>query len=214
MKISKRPGRPSKQAASISKAAIYACAMDIIKEDSVDALSFRILARRLGVTPMTVSYHVGSRDQMIAELIAQHFTDIATVVPDGTPGQKLRFLLLRYCEAALANSSLVRCMLRDPNQMPEAILHLTKLIRCETQTLNEGDEGDVMLNLVVDYVHGFVFAAAAAPPHVKLTTDDCARSLDWLLGIIRAKASSSSDMTVAPINTCQQPPPTGSTKKT
>lgn len=190
MKTSKRQGRPQKRAYGIDKAAILACAMGIIEEDGLDALSFRSLAAKLGVTPMAVSYHVGNRNQMIADLIAQSFEGIATEVPDGTPSQKLRFLLLRYCEVALASSSLVRCMLSDQKLMPEAVLQFGELVRQQTRALNDTDDGEVMLNLVIDYVHGFVFAATAAPPDIKLSTGDCAKSLDWLLDMIKANALS------------------------
>ncbi len=176
MKSSKRPGRPHKHADAIDKAAILSCAAAVIEEGGLDALSFRALAVRLGVTPMAVSYHVGSRDQMIADLIAQSFEGVASDVPEGTPSEKLRFLLLRYCEVALAHSSLVRCMLSDPKKIPEAVQQLSELVRQQTRSLNDGDKGDVMLNLLIDYTHGFVFSAAAAPPQIKLTLDDCAKA--------------------------------------
>ncbi len=37
------------------------------------------------------------------------------------------------------------------------------------------------MNLEIDCLHGFVFSAIAAPPHVDLTKDDYEKSLDWLL---------------------------------
>lgn len=190
MNASNRPGRPRKHAGAVDKSAILACAMTMIEENGLDALSFRTLATRLGLTPMAISYHVGNRDQMIADLLVQSFEGIAEDVPDGTPSQKLRFLLLRYCDAALAKPSLVHCMLHDPTMMPEVILELNELIRQQTQTLNGADDGDVMLNLLIDYVHGFVFSAVAAPPHIRLTTEDCAKSIDWLLDMMRMNSSS------------------------
>ena len=189
MKPTKRPGRPKKQANRVDKTAILACALTIIEDGGLNDLTFRALAAKLGVTPMAVSYHVGSRDQMIAELIERAFEGVASDVPNGSPSEKLRFLLLRYCEVALTNSSLVRCMLAEPKLMPKSVLLLTDQVRQQTQKLNMGDMDDVMLNLVIDYVHGFVFSTDAAPKHVKLTLEDCARVLDWLIGMTGRRVS-------------------------
>lgn len=161
--------------------------MEIVRTGGVEAVSFRVLAKELGVTPMAVRYHVGSRDQMIADLIEQAFADIALEPPEGTPGQRLRHLLLSYCDLAVANSKLVQSMLQDPAKMPDALTRFTDMVRRETRRLNDGDEADVMLNLVIDYIHGFVFVAAAAPAQTPLARADCARSLDWLLEKVGAR---------------------------
>ncbi|MEP3277678.1 MAG: hypothetical protein ABJN26_13775 [Stappiaceae bacterium] len=194
MNGSKRPGRPGKDTTTVDKSNVLKCAMGIINQEGVDALSFRVLAKKLGVTAMAVRYHVGSRDQMIADLIELAFAGVDEEPPAAqrreTPGQRLRYLLLKYCDRALERAELVRCILRDPTKMPTSLVRLTDLIRCETRTLNDGDDGDVMLNLMIDYVHGFVFAAISAPAHMTLTNEDCARSLDWLLERVeRAKAT-------------------------
>jgi AcrR family transcriptional regulator len=172
MKPTKRRGRPSKTADIIDKAAILSCAKRIIEVDGIDALSFRSLAAKLGVTPMAVSYHVGSRDEMVADLLTQSFKDIDKVVSEGTPTQKLRTLLVNYCAVALEHAGLVQCMLNNPTLMPQSILLFGELVRQQTKKLNDGDEGDAMLNLVIDHLHGFAFSAIAAPLHIVLTTND------------------------------------------
>lgn len=181
MKASKKVGRPKKHAAAVSKEKIHACALEIVNSEGVDRLSFRSLAKKLGVTPMAISYHVGNRDQMITAIIARAFVGISVEPPAGTPCQRVRHLLLRYCDLALLNSNLVQCLLREPTKMPGELAQFTELIRQETQKINSEDKNDAMLNLLIDYIHGFIFSAVAAPADTPLTSEHCAQSLDWLL---------------------------------
>lgn len=181
MKKPKSPGRPKRQAVSLTKQAILDCAMDMIKSRGVEAASFRELARELDVTAMAITYHVGSRQQMLSDLVTQAFAGVAEAPSACSAQDRLRHLLLSYCRKSLENVSLVQCILSNPALMSDDLKDLTDLVRRETQLINSGDEGDILLNLLVDYANGFVFAAAAAPVHASLTLADFARSLDWLL---------------------------------
>ncbi|MEH6404405.1 MAG: hypothetical protein V7750_13590 [Sneathiella sp.] len=175
------PGRPKKTATTLSKDLIFAKALEIIQAQGEKALSFRILAEKLGVSPMAVSYHVGSRREMLQNIIKIAFSSIACDPVGETPEERIKFLLLKYCDLAIEHANLVQCILRDPSLMTEDLVQLTSMIRKETQVLNKGDKQDVMLNLIVDYTHGFMFSAAAAPQDLKLLTTDYKRSLDWVL---------------------------------
>ena len=180
----KRRGRPSLKKDNINKARILACAKSVIESAGLEGLSFRSLAKELGVTPMAIRYHVGSRDRMVADLIEHSFRSVIAETPTELPAQKLSSLLLGYCDLALANSSLVLCMLHNPKLMPESIIQFTDLVRQQTQALNSGDKDDAMLNLLIDHLHGFVFSATAASSNLILTKDDYAKSLNWLLDLI------------------------------
>lgn len=155
--------------------------MQIIDKQGYEALTFRTLASMLGVTPMAIAYHIGTRDQMLGDLAAQAFEDVADDVIPGTPSTELRQYLVRYSERALENTDLVRFMLSRPNFLPKVLEDFTAQIRVRTQSLNKGDPDGVMLNLVIDYIHGFVFAADAAPPDIDLSIQDCMKSIDWLI---------------------------------
>ena len=155
----------------------------------IEAISFRRLSEHLGVTPMAVKYHVGDQRQMLAALIDIAF---AGTLPDTltetkadtlaeTPTEQLRQILLSYVTRALDNGELLRCMLQDPALMSAEIVNITAAIRSRTRQLNHGDPQDVMLNLLVDYSHGFLFSVLAAPPDNRPSPQDFRRSLDWLL---------------------------------
>ena len=67
------PGRPPKAAQRLSKQLILKTALPIGQDKGVDALSFRMLADRLGVTPMAVAYHAGSKKQLLSDLVEHAF---------------------------------------------------------------------------------------------------------------------------------------------
>lgn len=183
MPETKRRGRPTKQTGSVDTAAVLRCARSILVTQGLEKLTFRALAAELGVTAMAAKYHVGSRDDLLSDLATQIFEGIDTNISGATPREELRQLLVLYSEIALMNADLVRYLLSKPNGLPKVFSNYTSLVRIRTQAINGGDPGDVMLNLLIDYVHGFVFAADAAPSEIGLNLEDCMRSIDWVLDL-------------------------------
>ncbi|WP_299474968.1 TetR/AcrR family transcriptional regulator [uncultured Roseibium sp.] len=180
----KRRGRPKKLVGGVDKKTVLQCAHSILETYGLEELTFRSIAAKLGVTAMAVKYHVGSREQLLRDIAAQTFEGIDASVSVGTPRAELRLLLVRYIELALKNADLVRFLLSTPNCMPQSLRDFTSQVKYRTQALNGGDPGDVMLNLLIDYIHGFVFAADAAPNEISLTLDQCLNSIDWLMDVM------------------------------
>lgn len=180
--------RPRKDASTLSKSAIFRAALILIQEGGEEGVTFRALAKALDVTPMAVSYHVGSRKALLAQLISDAFQGVDAPAEGGEAADRLRALMLRYCRLAMDHSALITVMLRDPLMMGPELTGFTDRVRAETRLLNGGDAGDVLLNLVIDYAHGFIFAMASAPPEYDLGEDDFLRSLDWVLGKVDGAA--------------------------
>jgi len=178
---SRGAGRPAQGTASLSRQRILTAALPLIRRGGVEAISFRRLAEALGVSPMAVKYHVGNRKNLLASLVELAFRDTLGEIEATSPAERLRCVLLRYCARATAHANLVRCLLSDMSLMSDGIVAITDEIRKNTQQLNDGDPYDVMLNLLVDYTHGFVFSAIAAKPGQGPSMDDFQRSIDWLL---------------------------------
>ena len=182
----KRRGRPGKQSGGVDRPAIISCAQSMIRTKGLEKLTFRALAGELGVTAMAIKYHVGSRDQLLTDLAADAFEGVDASITGDTPCAELRHYLARYCTLALQNVGLVRFMLSDPTFMPQVLRDYTSQVRLRTQAINQGDPGDIMLNLLIDYVHGFVFAAEAAPAGTSLTLEDGMKSIDWLIDMVQS----------------------------
>ncbi len=177
----KPAGRPSKENQKLSEQLVLQTALSLMTEGGVEAVSFRKLAEALDATPMAVKYHVGNKQEMLKSLVKLAFSGVADGGAGHTPLERLRNALASYCDRALEHANLVRCMLGDTSLMSRDIVQLTDNLRQDTRRLNNGDENDVMLNLLVDYTHGFVFAAMSASPDNCPTVEGYLRSLDWVL---------------------------------
>lgn len=57
-------------AVGLTRERIVSEALAIIDADGVDAVSFRLLARRLGVNPTAVVWHVGTHEQLLSYVVA------------------------------------------------------------------------------------------------------------------------------------------------
>ncbi len=182
-KQAKPAGRPTRENQKLSKQLILKTALPLLTEGGVEAVSFRKLAEALGATPMAVKYHVGNKQELLKSLVEMAFGGIADGSVGDTPQARLRNALELYCDRALQHANLVGCILGDTSLMSRDIIQLTDSLRLDTSRLNNGDQNDVLLNLLVDYTHGFVFAAASASPDNCPTSEGYLRSLDWVLSI-------------------------------
>lgn len=151
------------------------------RREGLASLSFRSLSQQLAVTPMAISYRVGSRQQLLRGLIEKAFDGVAGGFDSEPSLALLRSLLQAYCRRALADAELVQCMLADNRLIVSEIDSLNGIIRQCTQRLNDGDEHDVLFNLLIDYTHGFVLSVAVAPADAGPGIEDYLRGIDWIL---------------------------------
>ncbi|MFG6589285.1 TetR/AcrR family transcriptional regulator [Sulfitobacter sp. MOLA879] len=180
MTKSRGAGRPRKSDQTLSRHTVIAAALPIVQRVGVDALSFRVLAEQLGVTPMAVTYHSGGKKELVADLVEVAFAGTLEEREGDSAPQQARLILSQYCARALVNAHLLRAVLSDLSLMSPALVKITEKLSEVTRILSDGDEGDVLMHLLVDYTHGFVLSATANGEN-PLTTDDFLRGLDWIL---------------------------------
>lgn len=174
------PGRPPKTAQQLSKQLILRTALPILQKSGVDALSFRVIADELGVTPMAVTYHTGSKKELLSDLVALAFANTLKGASGDTPLQKARNILATYCKRALENANLLRAILEDVSLMSDELYQITAELKSNTQKLENGDDGDVLVHLLIDYTHGFVLSASSGENN-PLTFDGFLKGVDWVL---------------------------------
>ncbi|GGX61089.1 hypothetical protein GCM10007385_32950 [Tateyamaria omphalii] len=155
-------------------------ALPIVQEHGADALSFRLLAEKLKVTPMAVTYHTGNKRQLLADLVSLAFRDTLKNVTEESPSQRAHAILRAYCQRALLNANLLRAVLEDVSLMSEDLAQITNELQTCTQQLENGDESNVLLHLLIDYTHGFVFSASSGENN-PLTIKDYLRGIEWIL---------------------------------
>ncbi len=173
-------GRPPKSTQRLSKHLILQTALPIIQTQGADVLSFRLLAEKLKVTPMAVTYHTGNKRQLLADLVSLAFRDMLPDIADESPTQKANGILLAYCQRALPNANLLRAVLEDVSLMSEDLIEITSELQTCTQQLDNGDENNVLLHLLIDYTHGFVFSATSGENN-PLAVNDYLPGIKWIL---------------------------------
>jgi AcrR family transcriptional regulator len=78
----------------LSKATVVARAMALADAEGLDALTIRRLAQELGVTPMALYWHFRNKEELLAGLGEQIWSELATEVdPDAPWPAQLRALL-------------------------------------------------------------------------------------------------------------------------
>lgn len=186
-------GRPARSDSTLSKDRILAMALHILDEGGEQALSFRVLAKRLGVTPMAVAHHVGSRHQMLTALIAHVYEGVADPPMAVTaPDACLRALLERYCRRVVAHPHVARLIFADQSLFAGHVVALTETVRTHLMAMvSNRREADMLVDLIIDYTHGFAISAAAnhADATQSPTIDDYLRGLDWILARLRVPGS-------------------------
>lgn len=178
-------GRPSSTSRSLSKTDILDAALELLGEGGEKAVSFRAVAKRLGVTAMAVAHHVGSRADMLRCLVERAFSGVDGPADGETPTARLRFLLTRYCRVVLEHPDVVRCVFADPALFTQQLVALTDQIRTNIAELGDSDDRDVLLNVIVDYTHGFAISVSAADQEAvgdaAQKLDSYRLGLDWIL---------------------------------
>ena len=166
-----KPGRPTTPART--KAGILQTALTMIDAGQT-TLTFRSLATAHGVTPMAIAHHIGTRDQMLADLIALCFGPVMPPAGD-TPPARLRDLMTRYVQTVQRHPTLITLVFAYPALLTGPLLDLTNHLRVELAGQ------PVVLNLLIDYTPGFAVSAAAAPPGQGPALETYLAGLDWLL---------------------------------
>lgn len=189
-KRANRVGRPRKDAGALAENDVLDAALKLLDAGGERAVTFRALADELGVTPMAVSYHVGSRRQMFASLVARVYAGVGTEPDVAEPTERLRLMLRHYCERVIAHPALAQCVFADPSLFSGQLVALTDSIAATLAALGaEPAELETLVGVVVDFTHGFAFAAAASPEdgRARPSIDDYARGLGWILDRIAGR---------------------------
>jgi len=181
--------RPRKESAPLTREKIQALAIRLLDEGGEKALSFRALATGLGVTPMAVKHHVGTRKELLCALVAKVYDNLEVTATGEEPRARLRFLLRRYCERVLEYPNLTLVIFADPSLISGQLVTLTNLIRSNIAILVGGEEEkETIVGLIVDYTHGFAISVAAAPKELfegqGQVIDQFIAGINWILGSI------------------------------
>jgi AcrR family transcriptional regulator len=164
-----KPGRPSQP--RLTQDAILTEALSLL--DTGDhALTLRALATRLGVTPMAVQHHIGTRDALIRALADHAYADIAAPddgPDDGPPQARLRTLITAYAAKVRAHPHLTLALFRIQGPLPSEAQRITDTL--EALLLGTGlaaPKARLWRDILIDWAHGA--ALAQSPDSAALDT--------------------------------------------
>lgn len=101
----------------LDRARVVATARAAIEAGGVENLSLRAVARTLGVTAPALYAHVADKDDLVAAVAAEYFTELSTrfgAVDATDPIAGIRALSRAYVDHALAAPELFRLLFRFP----------------------------------------------------------------------------------------------------
>ncbi|MGI3168201.1 TetR/AcrR family transcriptional regulator [Pseudooceanicola sp. C21-150M6] len=158
----RRPGRPKSGKAALTQHDVIAAALTLLDTGGEPALTMRALATSLGVTPMALYHHVGSRDQLTGLLVQQVFgTPEGWWQHDAPHLDRIARIMSGYVTRATAHPALLLLVFRTPSALTGPLREITQTL---TETLRDMDLPDPLhiqwRDLLIDHAHGFILSDA------------------------------------------------------
>lgn len=158
-------GRPV-QGSGVTADEVLKEALALLDESGGQGLTMRALATRLGVTPMSLYRHVGSRDELLRALSDQVYADVLAPTRSfdakSSPGPAavITSLLTRYHGAISKHPQLTLSIFSAPKAFAGVAREITDRL---TALLGElTDQPRLWRDILVDHAHGSGLALVAA----------------------------------------------------
>lgn len=155
----RRSGRPT-AGSSLNLDQVLDAGLSLLEAVGPQAFGGRALARQLGITPMSVAYHVGDQHNLMRLLVERVYAEpLPEPAPDLPPRQRLQALLGGYMARVRRHPALTLCVLGDPQLFHGSLADLSTRLR---QAVGQFDDDPVLFDLLLDYTHGHALALALA----------------------------------------------------
>lgn len=156
-------GRPA-QGSGVSADEILKEALALLDESGGEGLTMRALAKRLGVTPMSLYRHVGTRDELLRALSDQVYADVLGPVPsfksELDPVLEITAILTRYYETISKHPQLTLSIFSAPQAFAGVAREITDRLTALLAGLTEQPE--LWRDILIDHAHGSGLALVAA----------------------------------------------------
>ena len=154
------PGRPPKADAAASRHDMVVAALDHLDREGADSFTMRAIAERLGINPMTIHHHFGSRDGLISAIAEAVFAQVAAP-KDGTPIDRIVWLLKDYYAQVLRHPALTMLIFSRPNVFPKEAERITNELSTLLNEVGLPDQrARLWRDILVDFTHGAALATA------------------------------------------------------
>ncbi len=114
-------------AAEQSRARMAQAALDLFVTHSYEGTSLQMIASRLGVTKPAISYHFGTKEDLLAAVAAPAFADLeryfAGLEAQRTKAARRRQALTGYVDLLVKHRGLMALLLQDAGAARSPVLH-------------------------------------------------------------------------------------------
>jgi AcrR family transcriptional regulator len=155
-------GRPAGDQTMPTRENMLAVALQHLESGGIEGFTMRALAKRLGVNPMTIHHHFGSRDGLIKALADQVY--VAVAVPDTAKGlDGIEALLRSYYASVVMHPELTLLIFNGPEVFPLQAQRITDdIARLLAGAGLTQSKATLWLGILVDITHGAAIATAMA----------------------------------------------------
>ncbi|BAO63117.1 TetR/AcrR family transcriptional regulator [Pseudomonas protegens] len=155
----KRSGRPA-AGRELNLDQVLDVGLELLEELGPQGFGGRALARQLGITPMSVAYHVGDQRNLMRLLVERvHAEPLAEPAAQWPPEARIQALLGEYMARVRRHPALTLCVLGDPQLFGGSLAAFSQRLREEVRAF---DADPALFDLLVDYSHGHALALALA----------------------------------------------------
>ncbi len=146
--------------AGIDRSDIVAVALELVESEGPDALTMRRLASELDVTTNTVYWHIGSRDELVIEVIREQSERLAARPIRGrSPRKRVMSAARHVYESALENRALTSLAHQSgTTSLLEHRLEVALAVELEAAGLS-GAEAASALRTILTAIGGFLVRA-------------------------------------------------------
>jgi AcrR family transcriptional regulator len=157
-------GRPA-QGSGVSGDTILAAALALLDECGGQGVTMRALARRLGVTPMSLYRHVGTHEELLRALSDRVYAEVLTPPdmasnPTSDPLRAISALLTRYHIAIGKHPQLTLAIFSAPQAFAGVTREITDRLTALLAALT--DQPVLWRDILIDHAHGSGLALVAA----------------------------------------------------
>lgn len=144
---------------------IVALALAVIDRDGLDQFSLRNVAREIGVNPTAITWHVGTRDQLLSAVGQLVLADLGRPLRRGTWDQRIRAIARRFRAAVHAHPNTAALIgTRLTSNMGDHLVVLEALLEALADAGLHGRRQRNALNALLGAVLGYVAVELATPP--------------------------------------------------
>lgn len=161
--MARKPGRPKAGTEILSREGILAAALQLVDSEGVEGLTMRRLAATLDVDPMAIYRHLPDKAALIEGVVALVFGDFQT--PDLIEADwraNVRAFVTAYRRLAQTHPNLILYLITHVDASAPAVLAVGEFLATVLRQAGLTPLQVVTaLNLIVDYLNGFVLGESS-----------------------------------------------------